>query len=145
MVSLLFSLLPDIDSFVGIIKRDFGRYHNNITHGLFFGVLLTFPFSLWLNWKTQRSWIYWFAYALPPYFLHILMDSLTWGRGVMALWPFSSRRYRIPIRLFYGFHWSEGWLSRRHLWTFLSELLLISTVSLRIRYLIRNKSRCESV
>jgi hypothetical protein len=26
------------------------------------------------------------------------------------------------VALFYGFHWSNGWLSVRHIWTAVSEL-----------------------
>jgi hypothetical protein len=31
-VTAAFSLLPDIDSAVGLLLRDFGRFHNNATH-----------------------------------------------------------------------------------------------------------------
>jgi hypothetical protein len=41
---------------------------------------------------------------------------------VMALWPLSEKRFLLPVPLFYGLHWSDGWLSLRHVWTVLTEL-----------------------
>jgi membrane-bound metal-dependent hydrolase YbcI (DUF457 family) len=45
LVTAIFSLLPDIDSAVGLLMRDFGRFHNNATHSLFAGVI----FSPWFS------------------------------------------------------------------------------------------------
>jgi hypothetical protein len=49
------------------------------------------------------------------------MDYFTWSRGVMAFWPLMPDRFSAPVVLFYGFHWSQGWVSPRHLWTLLTE------------------------
>ena len=37
-VTILFSLLPDADSLVGLVSRDFIRFHNNISHSLGFAI-----------------------------------------------------------------------------------------------------------
>ena len=139
LISVIFSLLPDVDSAVGLIRGNFGRYHNNLTHSLFAGLVVALPFSFLMQRKQRRPFKYWFSLSLLAYFLHVIMDSLTWGRGVMAFWPFTSSRYRIPLRLFYGFHWSEGWRSRRHLWTVLTELFLIGSSALAVYHLLRKK------
>lgn len=139
LAALIFSVLPDIDSLVGIIRGNFGRYHNNLTHSFFAGLVVALPFSLLMQKKQRRSFRYWFSLTSFAYSLHVIMDSLTWGRGVMAFWPFKSDRFRIPLRLFYGFHWSDGWWSRRHLWTVLTELLLIGNGVLTLYHLLRRK------
>jgi hypothetical protein len=51
------------------------------------------------------------------------MDAATVSRGVMALWPLTETRFLAPVTIFYGLHWSDGWISIRHLWTLLTELL----------------------
>jgi membrane-bound metal-dependent hydrolase YbcI (DUF457 family) len=135
--AIIFSVLPDIDSLVGIIRGNFGRYHNNLTHSFFAGLAAALPFGLLMQRKQRSSFKYWFSLASFAYMLHVVMDSFTWGRGVMALWPLKSDRFRVPLRLFYGFHWSDGWWSRRHLWTFLTELMLIGGGVLVIYNLLR--------
>jgi inner membrane protein len=74
-----------------------------------------------MQWQQKQGFGYWFMLALLSYEMHVLMDSATISRGVMAFWPFTTNRYLLPFRLFYGFHWSQGWLSISHLWTFLTE------------------------
>jgi inner membrane protein len=128
------AMLPDIDSVVGIVMGDLGRYHNGWTHSLAaaLGVsAIAGSVALCGGRVAARRW---FVLALLCYGSHVMMDFLTIGRGVMALWPLSTERYASPIRLFYGLHWSQGWLSVRHLWTLLTELgfvaVLGATVSL---------------
>jgi membrane-bound metal-dependent hydrolase YbcI (DUF457 family) len=109
---------------------DFGRYHNNVTHSVFVGLAAALGFGLWLRWRGKPNAKTWFILALICYQLHILMDAATISRGVMALWPLSSSRYRFPVPLFYGFHWSEGLISVKHLVTLTTELLFATGVAL---------------
>jgi hypothetical protein len=53
----------------------------------------------------------------------------------MAFWPFDMARYLLPFRLFYGFHWSDGLLSVRHIWTFLSEGVFAAVLLALVRLL----------
>lgn len=122
LVTVGFSLLPDIDSAAGILAGNFGRFHNNVTHSLIVGFGLASLFSALIWWKKRVGFGYWLLVSLLSYEFHILMDSATIGRGVMALWPLSSGRYLTQISLFYGLHWSDGWFSERHLWTAVTEL-----------------------
>lgn len=122
LVTVGFSLLPDVDSVAGILTGNFGRFHNNATHSRIVGLGLASVFSAILWWKHRFGFGYWLVVSLLSYDLHVLMDSATIGRGVMALWPFSSHRYLSQISLFYGLHWSDGWFSGRHLWTLVTEL-----------------------
>jgi membrane-bound metal-dependent hydrolase YbcI (DUF457 family) len=117
------SLLPDVDSAVGLAAGDFGRYHNNLTHSFFMATAVSFVVSSLIGWRYRVARRPWFVAAFLAYALHILMDATNVGRGVMAFWPLTLERVRLPVLLFYGFHWSDGLLSKRHLWTLVTELL----------------------
>ena len=128
IVTTGFSLLPDVDSVVGFLTGDFGRFHNNATHSLIVGLGMALAFGFLMGWKERSGFGFWFIIALLAYELHVLMDSATISRGVMALWPFTTERYRFPITVFYGLHWSEGWFSLKHLWTATTELAFAAFV-----------------
>jgi membrane-bound metal-dependent hydrolase YbcI (DUF457 family) len=115
------SLLPDVDSVLGILMGDFGRYHNNLSHSVFMALVAALSIGGVAGYASRGRFAFWFSLAFVCYGLHVLMDYLTWSRGVMAFWPLMSDRFSSPVVLFYGFHWSQGWLSPRHLWTLLSE------------------------
>jgi inner membrane protein len=116
-----FSLLPDVDSLAGLIAGDFGRYHNNATHSLLVAAGVSLGFAGIMAWKRQ-SFGFWFLVAVACYGAHVLMDSATPSRGVMAFWPITGRRFHFPLQLFYGFRWSDGWFSVHHVWTVVTEL-----------------------
>jgi membrane-bound metal-dependent hydrolase YbcI (DUF457 family) len=126
LATAVFSTLPDVDSVVGLLMGDFGRFHNNATHSLIVGLGLSLLFAALMRRRRGRGFRYWFAVAAASYSLHILMDAAAISRGVMALWPLSDTRYLAPLTFFYGLHWSDGWLSIRHLWTLLTELLFVT-------------------
>ena len=116
------SLLPDVDSIVGLLAGNLGKYHNNLTHSLFFALAVASVVGVAVSLRNRRAGIYWFALALACYGSHLLADMLTIGRGVMLLWPWNSQRVLSPLSLFYGFHWSDGLWSMRHIWTLVTEL-----------------------
>ncbi len=122
-----FSLLPDVDSAVGVLLQDFARYHNNASHSLLIGIVVALGFAVVMKWRTN-NFAFWFLFALACYNLHILMDATTWSRGAMLLWPFSEQRFRSPVLLFYGLHWSNGLWSSKHLVTLVSELAFAAVV-----------------
>ena len=116
------SLLPDIDSVAGLLTGNFGRFHNNLTHSLLLGLGIAFIIGVLMHWQTGSGFWHWMTLAGLCYDLHVIMDWTTYGRGVMALWPFTAERYLAPVTLFYGLHWSDGLFSERHLMTLATEL-----------------------
>jgi inner membrane protein len=134
LITAAFSMLPDIDAVLGIVMRDFRRFHNNATHSLLTGLLAAAVLGLWLRRRGNPNARLWFVLAWVSYALHVLMDSATPGRGVMALWPLSTNRYNFPIPLFYGVQWSNGFISIDHLVTLATELLFVGLVALLLHF-----------
>ena len=120
-VLAVLSLLPDADSALGFATGDLGRYHNNLTHSLFVGLGVAAAVGIAARAvRPTRAWLC-FLVVLACYELHVVMDFFTIGRGVMALWPFTARRFASPVKLFFGLHWSQGFVSPLHIVTGLSE------------------------
>jgi inner membrane protein len=132
-------MLPDIDSVVGIITGDFGKYHNNATHSLVVGLFISLAFSGVASLVSSFKFRDWFFVTFLSYSLHIVLDFFTVGRGVMAFWPLSYQRFLSPVSLFYGLHWSDGFFSIRHVWTFLTEVATATLFVLAIHYLTSRK------
>jgi len=137
--SIVFSLLPDVDSLFGILAGDFGRYHNNANHSLIVGLLVALSVGGIAGLIRTHAFRVIFLVTLFSYAAHISLDFFTIGRGVMALWPLSQERFGSPLPLFYGLHWSDGLFSIRHIWTFLTESATAALFVLATHYLILRK------
>jgi inner membrane protein len=137
-VFVTLSLLPDLDAVLGILFGNFGRYHNNASHSLIVGLFVALIIGSVAWWRKRFGFVMWFSFALLCYEMHVIMDFFTVGRGVMLFWPLTSERFISPVLLFYGLHWSDGWISIKHVWTLVSELgFMIFVVG--ILYLFQNK------
>jgi inner membrane protein len=123
---LFLSMAPDLDAVVGILTGQLGRYHNQWTHSLASCAVASLGGALLL--RSQRRWrlAHCIGAAFACYGLHILMDTLSYGRGVMLLWPLSEARFLSPVLIFVGLHWSHGLWSPAHLLTALNEALFIA-------------------
>ena len=132
------SLLPDLDSVAGILLQNFGRYHNSGSHSLFVGLLVALGVGGLVQRRRRAGFAYWFFLTFFCYAGHILLDYFTWGRGVKLLWPFSAERFSSPVRLFYGLHWSDGFVTTRHIWTVLTELVFV-VLSVSVMVLVERK------
>lgn len=144
LVTIALSLLPDLDGVAGLLMGDFGRFHNNAIHSLGFGLLAALILAGVVWWRKRSRLLTWFMVALLCFEMHVLMDYVTIGRGVMLFWPFTSARFGSPLILFYGLHWSDGLVSLRHVWTLATELAFTLTVLLTLRFLPSYKRRGAS-
>jgi inner membrane protein len=143
LVTAGLSLLPDLDVIPGLLWGNMGLVHNSWTHSLLFGLIVALGVGsgAWLI--GRFGFLRWFIIALLCYELHVIADFFTIGRGVMLFWPFSVERFISPVRLFYGLHWSDGWLTVRHLWTLLSELGSIVVISAIVYLSTMRDSLCR--
>lgn len=120
--ALFFALLPDLDAVAGILGGDMGRYHNqafhSVTVSLLFAMLLAGLGTVLGARPAARA----FRLATVGALIHLALDFITTGRGVMLLWPWTDLRFQSIPPLLRGLVWSEGLVSREHLFTFLQEL-----------------------
>jgi inner membrane protein len=124
----ILSILPDMDSILGILFNDFGRYHNQGSHSLLVGLFVAILAGGMIRIVRKGSFREWFLVAWLAYESHIILDFFTWGRGVMLFWPITLERFKSPVLLFYGLHWSDGLLSLSHIVTLITEIALILVV-----------------
>lgn len=143
-ICLTFSMLPDIDSTLGVLAGNLESYHNQWTHSLLTGMAVCMVFALAMRIWSAAGFTTWFAISYACYALHVIMDSLTYGRGTMMFWPITDARYRLEPTLFRGLRWSEGLFSVEHIWTALQEIvfaLVLLGIYLAIRRLNAAKQR----
>jgi membrane-bound metal-dependent hydrolase YbcI (DUF457 family) len=133
VAAVVLSLLPDMSSLAVLFGADLSTVHNNWEHSLTVAALVALVVGCALQLRTGRGFSRWFWFAFLCYSLHVTMDLFTVGRGVMVLWPFYGERLSPPFKLFYGLHWSDGWLSSRHWWTLLTEAAFAFLVVLLVR------------
>ena len=67
---------------------------------------------------------------------HGVMDAVTWGRGAMLLWPFTSERIAGPP-LFFGVHRSQPDAWHLHITTIVTELIFLAAIWWAARRLSR--------
>lgn len=138
-LTLLLSWLPDFDIIPGILLGDFDLYHNSITNSLVLGLVIASVVALLVRvWVPSQS-VFWLVLVLMSYEIHVIMDYLGAESGVLLFWPLTSERFAPPIKLFYGFHHSDGWISIRHLWTFATEIVFASVVYIAVQLVSRNR------
>ena len=140
MAAVGLSILPDIDAAVGILLGDLDRYHNHLMNSPAFAFLVAVAVG-GIGWWRRSEFRFWFTLALACYLVHIVLDYLTVGRGIMLLWPLSEERFRSSFELFYGLHWSDGLISIYHLYTVFSELATLLVVGLVLKYYEKNRAR----
>lgn len=125
LLCLFFSFAPDLDVIPGVISGAFANYHNQWTHSILFGLLFCISMSFVFNWIFRDlGWPIIIRIALAGYGIHLGMDFMTQGRGLLLLWPFSETRFGLEPPLFKGLRWSEGFVSPHHLTTIANELLI---------------------
>lgn len=113
-----FSLAPDLDFALAGLLRDVEGYHNQITHSLFFGLAMC-GVATWVlrrMYPPLRAGAF-FGWSGLCYAVHLAVDCLTHGRGLMLFWPLTSTRFSSPWPLLQGVRWDQGWISASHLVT----------------------------
>ena len=133
-VFLFLSMAPDLDSVVGILTNQMGRYHNNWTHSIVACIGISLIGTVFLQ-LIIRNRLLSFVAAILCCGLHIIMDYLSYGRGVMLLWPLTAQRFSPPFYLFMGLHWSQGIWCPLHILTIINELLFVAILIAIIKLL----------
>ncbi len=126
LVCMAVSMAPDVDAVIGVLRGDLGAWHNQGTHSLFAGALVcAILLPMVSRFLPGLGWVRLYGWLGLLYGMHLLMDAFTYGRGIKLFWPISDMRFRSPVLLFYGFRWSDGLFSARHLITLASETAFV--------------------
>jgi len=141
VLAVFLSLLPDVDAVVGWLGNSLERYHNNLTHSLLMVFVVPLPFGLLLRRLTGVRLKTGVLLSAACYAVHLLMDLVTYGRGLMLFWPLSQRRFRLPVTLFLGVPWSSPWSSPLYFWMLLNEVLFVSALFIFIAAVRRLRNR----
>ncbi len=141
---LFFTMLPDADVALGLLHNDLSAFHNQWTHSLCFVLAASLVFAwlgrYWLTgWSFRRIWLL----LLLLLGSHVVLDWLTWGRGLKLLWPFSDHRFAAPWPLFYGVRHSERLCSASH-WITLGSECVTLVAAWAVWRLWRHRSRKHS-
>lgn len=133
------SLLPDLDAVPGVLTGDLHSFHNQEMHsfaaGLAFALLFAFLFGRRrrVHFSVPVFWI-----TLISHTFHLLMDAVTYGRGLRLFWPIHSGRFPPPVEVFGGLRWSEGIWYAGH-WITVIEELAFAAILLGLVGLFRKK------
>lgn len=103
--AILFALMaPDLDAVMGpLVGTSIASYHNGPTHSLMVAMAFGMLFGLVCKtfWPADLRALVLLGAA--AYTSHILLDWLSWGPGVLLLWPFlPDTRFASPVPLFLG-------------------------------------------
>jgi membrane-bound metal-dependent hydrolase YbcI (DUF457 family) len=116
-------LLPDFDLLAGpLLGRPLMHYHNGPSHSLIAAVVMGVPFALICRGIAPGPAWRFFGLGVLAYASHVLLDAVTWGRGVQALWPITDARFASPVPLFFGIRHSVNAPYHWHLVTIVTEL-----------------------
>lgn len=129
------SLIPDLDFLSGLIDGNKGKLHNSFSHSVVFGILTSFMIAGVRLLVAGSEFKRWFVLTMTCYTTHLALDLCSSRRGLMLLWPFSSRRFATPVKLFYGFRWKAPLVSKHHLRMILTESLFVFLLYLFVQRL----------
>lgn len=120
---------PDFD-LIGyfFIDAPLSTYHNCATHSLVGvlagGVLFTIVSRMIVPVRFGTL----FAIGTLAFASHILIDFLTYGRGLLLLWPFSDQRIEAPFIIFRGVRHSSDVTLGTHLLNLFVDILFAVAV-----------------
>jgi len=128
-------MAPDFDGVAALlVGRPWRDFHNNWTHSLSFCLALSVPFGLICGLLAQGRYLFFAALGAAAALSHVVLDALTWGSGVMLLWPFTPQRFQSPILIFRGVRHSVGAPLSSHLLTVANDLAFALVVYLLSRW-----------
>jgi membrane-bound metal-dependent hydrolase YbcI (DUF457 family) len=116
---------PDADILLGLLYpgEPLAVYHNGPTHSLFAGLIFAVPFAIVVRLTARAPWRFLAITGALLYESHVVVDWLTWGRGVQMFWPFTETRFTAPFPIFIGVRHSVGAPLSTHMFTVVNDLV----------------------
>jgi len=122
-------IAPDVDVAVGVFSgKGIGYYHNGATHSIAFSLLVGLVFAGLGRWVCGTEFRKMFWIGAIACLSHVLLDGMTFGRGVQLFWPLTEMRIQTPIPLFLGVRHSVGAAWTTHLLTIVNDVVFAAFV-----------------
>jgi len=109
-ITLLGSIVPDLDFVPGILIGSMGAFHHGISHSLTVAVLFGVLVFLFVRRVEKAVAVHAAVLAASSYVTHIILDfvGVSEGtRGVPIFWPLSDERIGYSLHLFGHFRWGD--------------------------------------
>ena len=118
-------MAPDADLVLGLWypTRALSDYHNGPTHSLFVALAFALTFALVCRAVVRLPWRFLCILGAALYGSHVILDWLTWGRGVQMFWPITETRFKAPVSLLMGVRHSVGAPVTTHMLTVANDLV----------------------
>ncbi len=135
-------LAPDFDVALALVwQTRISDVHNGPSHSLAAAILFAAALAGICAAILRVRYVPAAAVLLAAYLSHLLLDILTWGRGIELFWPLSDLRIKSPIPIFMGVRHSVGAPLWMHLLTALNDLAFCGLVWLLWRTHRRTRPR----
>lgn len=135
-IGLLGALLaPDADAFQAFTSE--GRiteFHNYGSHSLLMAAAFAVPFAIICRLIAGGDGGFFWMIGFLAYSSHVLIDALTFGRGVQMFWPLTETRYGGWFYLFYGVRHSVNAPLWHHAFTALNDLAFAAVIFIVARW-----------
>jgi membrane-bound metal-dependent hydrolase YbcI (DUF457 family) len=134
VVSLLASLVPDLDFLPGLWVGKFSAFHHGATHSFAFAILFGLVVFFSLKYAQPNVAKQAAILASVSYAVHVILDFLGANegtRGVPLFWPVSGRQFGVNLHLLGYFYYSDTGIWSVVRWdnvpALLRELLIIGS------------------
>ncbi len=118
---------PDLDLLIGIATGEgFAAYHNTFTHSLFMVPLFAVVYAGVFHVLFRGGFAQFLRIGAAGFACHVMLDSVTFGRGVQLFWPMLDERFSSPVHVFRGVRHSVNAPLFEHFKTVSSELLFVA-------------------
>lgn len=122
-------LAPDFDVALALVYHTrISDVHNGPSHSLAAAILFAVVFAGLCAAILRVRYAAALGVLLVAYLSHLLLDVLTWGRGIELLWPLTHARIQSPVPIFMGVRHSVGAPLWMHALTALNDLAFCGLV-----------------
>jgi hypothetical protein len=109
-ITLLGSIVPDLDFLPGILIGKMGAFHHGISHSLAFAILFGVLVFLFVRRVDKAVAVRTSMLAAVAYASHVGLDFIGVNegtRGVPIFWPLTDEKFGLSLNLFGHFRWGD--------------------------------------
>lgn len=128
-------LAPDLDALPALLSGEpITGFHNRGSHSLLAAAILAIPFTLICSLLAGGNWKFFWLIGFLAGLSHVVIDALTFGRGVQLLWPFTDARYGGHFYVLYGVRHSVKAPLGSHVLTVVNDLAFAALLWMTVHW-----------